>query len=67
MIQFDLTPAELAALRCAADGLTVPETAHLLHKGTETIKSQLVRARLKLGARNTTQAAVLAALAGHLA
>lgn len=66
MISHDLSPAELAALRCAADGLTVPETAAMLHKGTETVKSQLLRARLKLGARNTTHAAALAVAAGQL-
>lgn len=63
----DLSDAELAALRCAASGLSVVETAHTLYKGSETIKTQLTRARLKLGARNTTHAVALALADGQLA
>ena len=60
----DLSAAELDALRCAADGLSVPETAQLLGKGAETVKTQLMRARLKLGARNTLHAAIRAERSG---
>lgn len=38
----------------------MPETAVLLTKGEATVKSQLLRARLKLGATNTTHAVAIA-------
>lgn len=56
----DLTPHEVRCLRLAADGLTTRETSSALGKGEETVKSQLAKARLKLNARNTTHAVVLA-------
>lgn len=59
-VQVDPTAAELDVLRCAADGHSVPETALLLAKGDTTVKNQLMRARLKLGAKNTTHAVAIA-------
>lgn len=64
-VNVDPTAAELAVLRCAADGHTVPETALLLAKGETTVKNQLMRARLKLGAKNTAHAVAIA-LRRHL-
>lgn len=59
-MEVDLTAAEVDVLRCAADGHTVPETALLLVKGETTVKNQLLRARLKLGAKNTPHAVAIA-------
>lgn len=59
-MEHDLTPAEVACLASAADGHSVPETASLLGKGEATVKTQLLRGRLKLGARNTTHAVAIA-------
>jgi LuxR family quorum sensing-dependent transcriptional regulator len=59
-MQVDLTAAECSVLQHAADGRSVPETAVLLTKGEATVKSQLLRARLKLGAANTTNAVAIA-------
>lgn len=59
-----LTDSELAALALAAQGYSVSETARRLYKGDETIKSQLGRIRLKLGARNTAHAVAIAVAAG---
>lgn len=59
-MEHDLTAAERDVLQHAADGRTVPETAVLLTKGEATVKSQLLRARLKLGALNTTHAVAIA-------
>lgn len=59
-MQLDLTAAECAVLQHAADGRSVPETAVLLTKGEATVKSQLLRARLKLSATNTTHAVAIA-------
>jgi DNA-binding CsgD family transcriptional regulator len=58
---FGLTRAELEVLRAAAAGLTVLESAALLQKGAETVKTQRNRIILKLGARNMVQAACIAA------
>jgi DNA-binding CsgD family transcriptional regulator len=58
---FGLTRAELDVLRAAAAGLTVLESAALLQKGAETVKTQRNRIILKLGARNMVQAACIAA------
>lgn len=65
MAVHDPTPAELAVLRLAADGHSVPEIAALLTKGEATVKGQLLRVRLKLDARNTTHAVAIA-LRGRL-
>ncbi len=58
---FGLTRAELDVLRAAAAGLTVLESAALLQKGAETVKTQRNRIILKLGARNMVQAVCIAA------
>jgi DNA-binding CsgD family transcriptional regulator len=55
-----LTASELQALACAANGLTACEAGHKVFKGSETIKTHLGVARLKLGARNTTHAVTIA-------
>lgn len=59
-VQVNPSPAELAILKAIADGLTVPEVALLLEKGEPTVKSQLARVRLKVGARNTSHAVAIA-------
>jgi LuxR family transcriptional regulator len=56
----ELTKAEVKALRCVARGLTLQEAADELHKGRETIKSQIRMARGRLGAKNTTHAVAIA-------
>jgi DNA-binding CsgD family transcriptional regulator len=59
-LPFGLTQAELVVLRAAAVGLTVPQTARQLHKGTETVKTQRNKIILKIGARNMTHAVCIA-------
>lgn len=59
-----LSPRELEALRLAADGLSMPEIAESTGRATETVKTQLARARSKLGARNVAHAVALAFRAG---
>lgn len=66
-VKVDPTPAEIDVLTAAADGYSVPETALLLSKGETTVKNQLMRARLKLGARNTTHAVAIAMRRGLIA
>jgi DNA-binding NarL/FixJ family response regulator len=61
-----LTPPELDALRSAACGDTVKDSARLQFKSPETIKSHRGTASLKLGARNITQAVSLAIRYGLL-
>lgn len=62
-----LTQPELAALKLTARGYSTRETAGALRKSPETVKAQLGLARLKLGARNTTHAVVIALDAGLIA
>lgn len=56
----DLTGPELMALRCAANGLTGDETAEVLCKSRETVKTQLQDVRMKLAAKNTAHAVAIA-------
>jgi DNA-binding CsgD family transcriptional regulator len=60
-LPFGLTQTELTVLQAAARGLTVPETARHLKKGSETVKTQRNRIILKIGARNITHAVCIAA------
>jgi DNA-binding NarL/FixJ family response regulator len=55
-----LTEAELAVLECAADGLTVDETAAERDRASETVKSQRRLILAKLGARSMTHAVAIA-------
>ena len=61
-----ISASELDVLRAAANGLTVSESAHVLGKGRETIKTQRHRVILKFGARNIAQAVALATARGLL-
>jgi DNA-binding CsgD family transcriptional regulator len=47
-------------LRYASRGLNTYETAEAIQRSFWTVRSQLARARLKLGARSTTQAVAMA-------
>jgi DNA-binding CsgD family transcriptional regulator len=58
--ELELSDHELAALACAALGLTSEESGRRLCKSAETVKAQLGSARVKLGARNTTHAVSIA-------
>lgn len=51
-----LGPAELEVLIWASRGLQQHQIAEVLGKKLQTVKTQLVSARWKLGAENTTQA-----------
>ena len=62
----DVTPAELQVIEAAAGGLTVEQTATLLGKSTETIKTQRRAAVRRFGAADITNAVFLAARAGLL-
>jgi DNA-binding CsgD family transcriptional regulator len=59
-----LSVAELEALQAAAHGLTVQESADVLDKSPETVKSQRNTALLKLHARNIAHAVCLATAEG---
>lgn len=61
-----LTDREREVLAAVAEGLTNHEIAEKLFIGFSTVKTHLDHARTKLGARNTTHAAILALRAGHL-
>jgi DNA-binding CsgD family transcriptional regulator len=59
-----LSVAELEALQAAAQGLTTQQTADVLGKSAETVKSQRNGILLKLQARNIVHAVCLATAAG---
>jgi DNA-binding NarL/FixJ family response regulator len=61
-----LSPSELLVLCAAANGLTAAETAEMLGKGVQTVKTQRGQALLKLRARNTAQAVCIATERGFL-
>jgi DNA-binding CsgD family transcriptional regulator len=62
----ELTEPEIMALWAVSIGCTIPQAADLLDKGVNTVNTQLDRARLKLGARNTTHAVAIATRDGFL-
>lgn len=64
--QSPLSPRERDVLRLAASGSTNPEIARSLGLGSESVKTLLSRAFLKLGARNRTEAATIAKERGLL-
>jgi DNA-binding NarL/FixJ family response regulator len=55
-----LTEAELAVLICAADGLSVDETAAERDRARETVKSQRRLILAKLAAQSMTHAVAIA-------
>jgi DNA-binding CsgD family transcriptional regulator len=59
-----LKPAELAVLKCYARGLENAGAAEDLNVPFDTVKTRACRAFEKLGARNRTEAVVLAIAAG---
>jgi DNA-binding NarL/FixJ family response regulator len=61
-----LTEREREVLHCVMEGLSNPEVASLLSLSTETVKSHLTHCIHKLGARDRTQAVVLALRTGQL-
>ncbi|MFE2407058.1 LuxR C-terminal-related transcriptional regulator [Kitasatospora sp. NPDC059408] len=61
-----LSPGEIEALRYAADGYTSEQTARRLGLSRNAILDRTQGARIKLGARSTTHAVVLAHQAGQL-
>lgn len=66
-MSFNLTPSETTALTLAARGYSMRESASAQRLSAETVKRHLGMARLKLGARNTTHAAVIASHRGLIA
>lgn len=61
-----LSPRQIACLRAAALGCSEREIAAQLGLATATVRNHLLRARRRLGARNTTDAVVRAMAAGWL-
>jgi DNA-binding NarL/FixJ family response regulator len=59
-----LTPSQLIVLVAAANGLTAAETARMLRRGTQTVKTQRGQTLLKLGARNMAHAVHIAVTVG---
>ena len=60
-----LTPRESAVLRMVAGGRDIKAIAEALELGEETIRTHLIKAKVKLGARNRTQA-VAEAIRQHI-
>jgi len=60
-----LTPRESAVLRMVASGRDIKAIAEALELGEETIRTHLIKAKVKLGARNRTQA-VAEAIRQHI-
>jgi DNA-binding CsgD family transcriptional regulator len=56
-----LTPTEMQVVGLAAQGLTNPQIAHQLIMGRATVKTHLSNAYVKLGVKNRTELATLAA------
>jgi DNA-binding CsgD family transcriptional regulator len=61
-----LSDVEVEALQYAADGYTSEQTAHRLHISRSAVLDRTQAARVKLGARSTTHAVVLAHQSGQL-
>ncbi|WP_157999401.1 response regulator transcription factor [Nitrospirillum viridazoti] len=61
-----LTPREAECLRLLARGESSKQIAHTLGLSSRSVDAYLGRARKKLGARNSTHAAVIATTAGLL-
>ncbi|WP_416235182.1 response regulator transcription factor [Nitrospirillum sp. BR 11163] len=61
-----LTPREAECLRLLARGESSKQIAHTLGLSSRSVDAYLGRARKKLGARNSTHAAVIASKAGLL-
>lgn len=61
-----LTEREREVLHCVMEGFSNREVAWLLSLSTETVKSHLTHCIHKLGARDRTQAVVLALRTGQL-
>jgi DNA-binding CsgD family transcriptional regulator len=59
-IPVTLSAGELQALVCYSQGMSSKETARVAGCSPETIKDRTRFARLKLGAKNTTQAVSIA-------
>jgi DNA-binding NarL/FixJ family response regulator len=62
----ELSPMELLVLRCAADGLTIPETALRVKKVRDTVKSHRHQLMDKLAAKTITHAVAIAYRRGLL-
>lgn len=62
----ELTAREAEVLALVASGHGNPDIARILHISLDTAKANVRSATRKLGARNRTHAAVLAALAGSI-
>lgn len=56
----ELTPRQIAVLRLAAEGLGHAEIGERLRIKQRSVEDLIKRAKKQLGARNTTQACVIA-------
>lgn len=61
-----ISPREREVLRHAANGLSAPETARVIHRSVETVRRQRKSAMKKLEARNIAQAVARASATGLL-
>lgn len=56
----DISPIDLRILACLAEGLSVPKAADRLGMNFETLRSRIKELYRKLGAKNKTDAVMLA-------
>ncbi len=53
-----LTPVEMSVLALSAEGKSVPQIAHIIHKAQDTVKSIRKRIFTKLQVSNITEAII---------
>ena len=56
----DISPMDARILACLAEGLSVPKTAERLNINFETLRSRIKEIYRKLGAKNKTEAVIIA-------
>ena len=56
----DISPIDVRILACLADGLSVPKTAERLNMNFETLRSRIKELYRRLGAKNKTEAVIIA-------
>jgi len=61
-----LSQPEKKVIELAAEGNRADQIAARLHRSIQTVRSHVRSVKIKLGAKTTTQAAVIAVREGHI-